>query len=258
MTKQRDNVEDFNTAYFEKLRAERHEPFGDRALELIEWLKDQDSNWMMSIIAQRVERDGMPLNTDGIIQEALRRRFEMSEQAVALVSENGQLLLINKAAATALTRQTSLILDGSRLKGASPEHNRLFREIIRKVSGRGGKRPIDNTSCYFKLDTAINQHKLLASANLVYQGVDAAAIIALGFHDPHQSMEIDHGRLRAWYGLSKKEAQLAAAFARGKDMKDYAEDTDVSITTVRSQFASLKAKMNAPNLATVVRLTLLA
>lgn len=258
MTKQRDNVEDFNTAYFEKLRAERHEPFGDRALELIEWLKDQDSNWMMSIIAQRVEREGLPLNTDGIIQEALRQRFERSDQAAALVSENGQLLLINKAAATALTRQTSLILDGSKLKGASPEHNKQFREIIRKVSGRGGRRLVNTAPRYFKLDTAISQHKLLASASLVYQGADAAAIIAFRFHDPHQLAEIDHDRLRAWYGLSKKEAQLAAAFARGKDMKDYAEDTGVSITTVRSQFASLKAKMNAPNLATVVRLTLLA
>ena len=66
-------------------------------------------------------------------------------------------------------------------------------------------------------------------------------------------MKIDEAALCAWYKLSPREAELAARFASGTPLADYAAEMGVSMATVRTQFSHIKTKLGAADQAAVVR-----
>lgn len=254
MKKRKTTSGNFNADYFQRVREDRHKPFEARAHEVTEWIKSQDANWMMSVIQQRMQRGGRPLDTVGILDEVLHQWFEKSGQAVVILSANHRVLLVNNMADAILKQQASWTLDDGYLKGVTLEHDKKLKKAISGLTNANvpddRERPL-LTLCDSDGDVA---HFVVAETI----GTGSKSIVVLTLTAPQELPNIDTDRLRAWYGLSKKEAKLASAFSRGIDLKDFAAETGVSINTVRTQFANIKAKMGAPNIATVVRLTLLA
>lgn len=250
--------DDFETTYFRNLRDERSEAYRERSVQLLKGLEGDDANWLMSIINQRLGRQGAALETSSFIDESLRHLIEAYPLAVILVSGNNKLMFISKKAQTLLESQASLIVDDSYLKGTTPEFDKQIKQMIATVCDINKKPKKADFRIAFTLDAKEQDQPYFAAFSPIRLLGGKSAMAAMFLYNPQALPVISTQRLRAWYGLSKKEAQLTIAFAHGTALKDYADIHGISMTTVRTQFAQIKTKMNANNQATVVRLTLLA
>ncbi|WP_262696456.1 helix-turn-helix transcriptional regulator [Kordiimonas aquimaris] len=225
-------------------------------MQLLKLLDEQSTNWIMSVINQRLDRNSDALGTNSFIDESLHHIVNNAYIPTLLISSNHQLLFSNKAAMKTLQYQTDLYLEKGYLRGTSAEYDKLFKQKIRKICKANAASTKPHQT--LMLNRANDERGIFASIESIQLLDGKSAIAALFFQDPANLPNINTERLRGWYGLSKREAALATAFAQGMSLKDYAHTHGVSITTVRTQFAQVKTKMSAASQADVVRLTLLA
>ncbi len=250
--------EDPESAYFERMRVDRGIVFREQSLPIVKWLEQQDTDWVMSVINHRLSSQDRALGSESFIDESLRFIANASNDALLLISAKHRLLFMNNRAGHILEKQSSLILEENYLKGATPEFDKYFKKVVRKTCHPTTSQAQNDNAGTLTLNTPKDASMLFAAMTPVGLSEGKSTIIAVSLYDPSALPQISTERLRTWYNLSKREAQLAAAFAQGVTFSEYTEREGIAITTVRTQFAHIKAKMAAPNIATVVRLTLLA
>lgn len=73
---------------------------------------------------------------------------------------------------------------------------------------------------------------------------------------PKATGTLEPKRLAALFGLSGRESELVAALADGRSLEDFADATDRSIHTVRTQLKSIYRKTGTQRQADLVRLVL--
>ena len=91
-------------------------------------------------------------------------------------------------------------------------------------------------------------------AGLRSQGVKEDHRTILYLRDPMVTPMPSHDVLRAWFGLTRTEAQLACAIVAGKTILDYSLERGVSLNTVKTQFQSILDKTNVHRQVDLVRL----
>ncbi|MEP0067763.1 alpha/beta hydrolase fold domain-containing protein [Pyruvatibacter sp.] len=227
----------------------------ERVDEIFEWSRAHGPEWVWPFIQRRLKH-GALVTQDQVERDWLTMLFTEASDGMLLLSASRHILLSNKRARDRLETETPILLKNGRLFGtteadddalqtaldalfqASPSH--IQRAV--RLEGVKGKRGHTGP-------TLLRGERLQQES----EGRGVPPVVLLRLLTPPDTADIDEAALVTWYGLSKKEAKLAAAFATGASLAGFAKENDVSITTVRTQFANLKAKLGASDQAAVVR-----
>lgn len=222
----------------------------ERVKQIMDWSVDHGPAWVWPFMERRLGH-GSLVTQEQCEREWLYKLFARSSDATFLLSSSRHVLLMNEPA-EALCEGAALFMQRhGRLHGVGKE----VEDILQSAYGDLGP---DCTQAAFGLDEP-NGGRLLA--RLERLGADDAGVIAppvtlLTITSPTKKVTVDEKTLRVWFGLSRREARLAAMFARGTSLADYARDEGLSMNTVRTQFAHIRAKLGAVDQADVVRLIL--
>ena len=164
---------------------------------------------------------------------------------------NGTVLFANAGAAEAVSA-SCLTIKTSHVCGRSPELTQAFVAFLKRA---GNAEDREVLGCV--LEDGGRETRLVAHRVRLDPGDRSAPLLLLELVGGSRKAP-DTAVLRDLYGLSRAEAELASAFAAGMSLQDYAASHAVSMTTVRTQFARIKAKTGAMDQANVVRLVLQA
>ena len=232
----------------------------ERVDEIFEWSRAHGPEWVWPFIQRRLKH-GALVTQDQVERDWLTMLFSEASDGMLLLSASRHILLSNKRARDLLDSQSPILLKNGRLFGTTERDDEdlqsaldsLFkaasgrRQRAVRLDGVKGKRG-------YKGPTLLRGERLQQES----EGRGVPPVVLLRLLTPPDRLKIDETALVTWFGLSKKEAALAAAFATGTSLAEFAEQRDVAITTVRTQFANLKAKLGAGDQAAVVRQVLQA
>lgn len=227
----------------------------ERVDEIFEWSRAHGPEWVWPFIQRRLKH-GALVTQDQVERDWLSMLFTEASDGMLLLSTSRHILLSNKRARDLMDAETPIILKNGRLFGASEADDTALQNALDALFVASP----DRTNLAVRLDGVKGREShsgptLLRAERLrrESEGRGGPPVVLLRLLPPPDQLTIDEEALVTWYGLSNKEAALAAAFATGTSLADFADQRDVSITTVRTQFANLKAKLGAGDQAAVVR-----
>lgn len=261
--KRRDGHKERLTSDYLSLAAANIQPHMEKRIEeMFAWAKDHGPDWVWAFIEKRLDH-GAVLTQEQIEHDWLAALFSDGPVPTLLLTASRYVLHANRAAYHELDAGGILARRSGRLVGASVALDKMLSEILRvpfRLSTSSSARP-DEAVVRGRLAAEGGQALLLRGVRMDLADTDAIAppvMMVRLIRDPAPVPEIDTLDLRVWFGLSPKEAELAAAFAGGVALADYARHANVSMATVRSQFAQIKSKLQAADQAAVVRKVLSA
>ncbi len=190
---------------------------------------------------------------------ALEEIIEDLPRGVVLVNKNGEILSINGTAEDMIVSHDDLAVRDRRLTALDPDIAASLDEMIANAIGMmaSGMYGMRRT---LRLTDARGGDLLLRAIPLprAYGEAQVAepAVAAVLIEELPPRIEILPARLRVLYGLTPTEAELAAAFAAGATLEEMAERRHVTIATVRTHFVRIRDKMEARNLAELMRIIL--
>jgi|GEM_PF-1684121 len=232
----------------------------ERVDEIFEWSRAHGPEWVWPFIQRRLKH-GALVTQDQVERDWLTMLFTEASDAMLLLSSSRHILLSNKRARDLLERETPLHMRNGRLFATTEDDEAGLEKALEDLfSARPERteRAIRLEGAAARKDpygpTFIRGERLQQES----EGRGVPPVVLLRILPPSEEIEIDENALITWYGLSRKEATLAAAFAAGTSLADFAAQTEVAITTVRTQFASLKSKLGASDQAAVTRKVLQA
>lgn len=189
---------------------------------------------------------------------------------VLMLSPQGRVLHMNRAAKQLLERRIGLELDlAGYCQATSPEDNRELRQLIARAAGvrscgEGGKTRLARNGVRESGTMALTP--LGTSAGLTVKAVPldpmsencapAGAAVVLYVADAERVLSAGDGELQKLYGLTGAEARLVKALVAGQSVADYAEGTNHSIHTIRTQMKSVMGKLDVRSQTDVVRVVL--
>lgn len=192
-----------------------------------------------------------------------REVFETLRVGVILVGVNADVQYTNESARRTLGTCRGLAIKRGTLRFRDTRDQRRFARVLETAASLTLTEP------------SSDRLWLRAADGSAVVGVDLVPLSSKpGFLEalPHQARARGHlllllsepdgvtaaaeSILATAYGLTAREAELAAALARGVDLATHANERGVALATVRSQLASLRARMGARTQADVVRLVL--
>ncbi len=227
----------------------------DRIEEMFEWSKEHGPDWVWSFIEKRLDH-GAVVTQHQLDQDWFARIFSDYEEPLILLTASRYILHANKRAEEYLKQGSYVRRHNGRLAGVSSEADDVLEDVLQKqFLGR----PTDkdtNDSSYGRMMGDQRAPLYLRCYRLKAVSGDEIAppVAVLRFlSDDEDHLTIDEAALCAWYKLSPREAQLAARFASGTALADYALEMGVSMATVRTQFSHIKSKLGAADQAAVVR-----
>jgi epsilon-lactone hydrolase len=228
--------------------------------EMFAWAKDHGPDWVWSFIEKRIEH-GALATQEHIEREWLASLFADSGQPTVLLTASRYVVHANKAAYAYLDEGKCLRRVGGRLVGANKEADVILEDVLGASVFGFGKDDAVRPPSLAKMNIPNRGALILRCHKLdpYGEGRIAPPVAVLKFLEPdREQIAIDEECLVAWYGFSPREAALAAHFTRGTNLQDYATQEDVSMATVRTQFAAIKSKLGAVDQAGVVRKILTA
>lgn len=222
----------------------------ERVKQIMDWSVDHGPDWVWPFMERRLGH-GSLVTQEQCEREWLYMLFARSRDAIFLLSSSKHLLLANGMANALFKKGGPLVQRYGRLQGASGDLEALLQQAF--VDLVPGGDPIS-----FSLDCVNGDRVFARLERLSFDGGDVVAppVALLTIMNTKKEVVVDEEALRAWFGLSRREARLAAAFVRGTGLADYAQKEDLSMNTVRTQFAHIRTKLGAVDQADVVRLIL--
>lgn len=179
---------------------------------------------------------------------------------VLVLDPTAAILFANDAANAILTANDGLVLRHGRLETADRQTGRHFAALLRDVStGLEGKAAKSADSAMFinrpsgRPPYRLELHPVPRSS-AIWQNGQKPAVLALIGGDLLRPPAGREGVLRALYNLTPAEAALAAAFAQGVTLREYAERRAISVETVRFQMKQVLAKTDCHRQTDLVRL----
>lgn len=219
----------------------------ERVKQIMDWSVDHGPAWVWPFMERRLGQ-GSLVTQEQCEREWLHKVFNRSSDAAFLLSSSRHMLLTNEKAAALCEEGALFMKRHGRLQGAGIEVEKLLQDAYRELAGGGA--PVS-----FPLITATDERLFARLERLTSDEADVIAppVMLLTVASLNEKISIDEQSLRAWFGLSEREATLAASFAEGTSLADYAETEGLSMNTVRTQFAHIRAKLGAVDQADVVR-----
>ncbi len=232
----------------------------ERVEEMFAWSKEHGPDWVWSFIEKRLAH-GAVVTQHQLDQDWFSRIFADYEEPMILLTASRYILHANKRAEDCLAEGAYLRRRNGRLTGASGEAESVLEEVLQKqFLGKSAGSGVERLS-FGRLVSAPHEPLFLRCYRLEAQSEDEiappVAVLRLTLDDDAEA-KIDEKALGVWYRLSPREAELAARFACGTSLADYAAEMGVSMATVRTQFSHIKTKMGAVDQAAVVRKVLRA
>lgn len=223
--------------------------------EMFAWAKDHGPDWVWTFIEKRIEH-GALATQEHIEREWLGSLFSDSVQPTMLLTASRYVVHANKAAHVFLENGSCFRRSGGRLVATSIEVERILRRVLQHPFLAPSKGDASQPASFGRIEMSDGETLFLHCRRLAAYGQKAVAppVIVLKLMEENaDGVAIDADCLVAWYNLSPREAALAVAFSCGTSLADYAAQESVSMATVRTQFAHIKSKLNAPDQAAVVR-----
>ncbi len=188
--------------------------------------------------------------------QALSSVVERNRTGLVGLSAKGEVLFVNDAARAVATAQDGLALDrhGRLLvndKSAAKRMASLEADVVR--GGAGGLARIPRRSGRPAFLVVVSPLRAGSSPLL---GVQSNILIAI--HDPEQRTAATVDLVRDLLQLSTGAAKVVKALLDGIDLKDYADEANISINTVKFHLKAAFAKTGARSQADLVRKALLA
>lgn len=185
---------------------------------------------------QVAERLGNP-SAQGVTLEKVLDQFSF---AIAIVGDRGRVLYGNSASRILLD-QHPLVSQQSGCLCASWHQRQLSDLLDRVMSGRttADALTLKNGNCQLTLFVSTLEN-------------NSAAIVLIV--DPRRTTVAPERVLRALYGLTAKESQLAEGLLNGSTLEDYCARRHVTLNTVRSQLKAIYRKTDTSRQAELIRL----
>lgn len=189
------------------------------------------------------------------MEGAAVKALQVVALGVAIIRDDGSVLFANAAANVVINNGDILSLENGPLALGQPSRPARFRELLTRLAAmvRGGDLV---ASCAIAVPRLSRRPLSL----LVWPLSEAAAAdrdeaVAIVFiDDSERPAKINFTRLRDLYGLSQKEACVAALLAQGHPIDEIAQILDVAYETVRKHVKSIFSKTHTHRQVDLVRM----
>lgn len=176
---------------------------------------------------------------------------------VLLVGTSGRLHHANTAARTLLACADGLISDPDGLRGATPDATRALRELcagcaIRTPKGgsrAGGALLLPRPSGLPDLHVLVLPNRVPAHLDALFEHGRAVVFV----HDPANEPPSAPELLRAYFGLTKTEAEVAAQVATGRSMEEIAAVLGYTKETMRWYVKQLLSRTGSRSRSELMR-----
>jgi DNA-binding CsgD family transcriptional regulator len=175
--------------------------------------------------------------------------------AAFVCAKDGRVETLTSQAEALVRRDRGLTLRNQCLRAARAEEDRSLSDAIARVAG-GPSRPAAPTM------RAVIVHGVSAASAPLVLDVMPLPSRALDFHGGARVFVVVRGArgvetrkaaiLRALYGFSPSETEIALLLARGKTAEAIAHERQVTVNTVRTQIKSLLVKLRVSRQAELV------
>jgi DNA-binding CsgD family transcriptional regulator/PAS domain-containing protein len=179
----------------------------------------------------------------------VRMALDKISFGVVLTDQTGRISYANEAASSMLRCGSGLLSVGGRLAARMTQDDNALKAALR---GSGGCVAIRRASAVGKLHLLVAPLPERAAASL-----DAArGTLMILIKDPENSEQPAATMIAAAFGLSRAEARVAEAIARGRTIQEIADETRASRNTIRVQVQAILDKTGAGRQAELVRMIL--
>lgn len=219
----------------------------ERVKQIMDWSVDHGPAWVWPFMERRLGQ-GSLVTQEQCEREWLYKLFARSSDSVFLLSSSRHVLLMNETAEAMCEGDNLFIQRHGRLQGIGHEVEMSLQDAFRNLASG-----VPHVSFPLFGAEDVGFFARLEQLNSDEADVIAPPVTLLTIAAREKKTTVDARALRAWFGLSEREACLAAAFAEGTNLTDYAAAEGLSMNTVRTQFAHIRAKLGAVDQADVVR-----
>ena len=227
------------------------EPFGDADCDLLRTLMPHLQRAFQ--LHNRIEGLEKKANT-------VEATLDRLPTAVVLLDSRGSVLFMNKCAAALFQEQKYLRLNSTgSIRAVRPSEDKQLTCLIQGAVATGngisyhsgGAMNISRNSYQRPLHVVVSP--LRSQALYLGKTIPTAAVFIT---DPERKPWLPEEWLRQLYDLTPAESRLAQLLASGSDLKEAAEQLQVSRSTVRSQLKSIFAKTDSNRQSELIRLLL--
>jgi DNA-binding CsgD family transcriptional regulator len=205
--------------------------------------------------AVRLRREIAGLETQ---LSCLSKTLDNVPQGLLVADPSGRILFMNRRAETTLRAKDGLWVASDGIRAHRTEETARLRELLARAANTstgngthaGGVLSISRPGQRRSLKIMIAP--LPSSPNRGQHGPAALLLISA----PEQSTPTDAKLLQALLDLTPMEARLTAAIVEGRTVKEFAEESGVSMNTARTHLKSVFAKTGVSRQAALVRFVL--
>lgn len=187
------------------------------------------------------------------ILNGLAATLSFLSTGVILLNNIGRVIYINEAAQTIVNKNTSLKISAQGVMSASfQSETSALKRVVEEIVNTPDK-SIQHISL-----RDISSTKILTAGALHLQTSDDPDVPCAVIYivDQDNNSKTPNHVFQGLYGLTKREAELASAIAKGMRVTEYAQEQSVSLNTVNSQLKSIMSKTNTSRQSDLVRLFL--
>ena len=244
--------------------SERIEPHMEKRLdEIMLWAQQQGPGWVWSMIGRRVEH-GALVTQENVEREWLFSLFDQTSFPMLILAPSRHVIIANKRANDFLRQGSPLHIRNGTLSiknagGRGNDDRKLIDAFATLFAPIESGKPVGTRRTAFRLrDKEAEMHVQCFRLSPSREDAAAPPIVLMRVIPADFQQTLDESLLRDTFGLSVREANLAAAFATGVSLDEYCRQNDLAMPTVRTHFARIKSKLAARDQASVVRILLAA
>lgn len=241
-----------HSAVMEVHRAQDAPPFDTSLLEQLSPLSEHFER-AFRIHALRIKEQ--------LTQSSLKESVSHLALGVVLFNDAAQVVFYNNPAESLLEHNPNVRLAGQKLVVADPKQAELLRQSVAAVSSyRYGDSEVPFVALSLGKDEGYGLLRCwlmpLANADLHTGEAFDTARAVLFISDPTRSSPLEPARLMTVFGLTPKEAEIAAAIAEGYTIEEIAERYNRTTNTVRTHVKVIFRKTGVQRQSALVRLIL--
>jgi DNA-binding CsgD family transcriptional regulator/PAS domain-containing protein len=176
---------------------------------------------------------------------------------VILVDGGGRVVAVNRRAREIASRKDGLLLGRSEVRASRPSDTRAIRRLVADVVGHGaGREPGPGGTVSVRRPSPRRPLALLVSplriadADPCFRTVAGAIFV----DDPDDPGSVSEELLRDLYGLTPREAEVAAQLGGGRTLPEVGEVLGISVNTVKVRLQEVFAKTETHRQADLSRL----
>ncbi|MFU7529467.1 helix-turn-helix transcriptional regulator [Qipengyuania sp. ASV99] len=226
-----------------------------RVEEISAWAERENETWLSRFFRERLTMSGTVDRRKALVEALIETHASSAQDGIMMICATREVIFADFRARDILESGRWLHCREGVLQGNTPAaHAKLEAAIASALvpNGQTGEAQMHLARLQDGKDGAL----LFVRSSQLQLEQDAASappVVVLRLLPEQQQLQLDARCLIDWYGLTNAEAKLAIAFAGGLSLSAYSRANGISINTVRTQFAQVKMKLDAPDQAAVVR-----